>query len=151
MPLVLMTGAKVHNTFSRNNLFIGTAANYAYETSAPMEDCDFDYDGFGGGPWRMFLKWNGDRYATLKEVKARAQVYKHAVLVDPEGAFASGLKPPEDEKVRHETSVNDLRLKAGCAAIGAGEILPGFNDGLAHDLGAYSLGSELPHYGPRKR
>ena len=34
----------------------------------------------------------------------------------------------------------------------AGKVLPGFNDGYAGkapDLGAYELGVELPHYGPR--
>ncbi|MGD0093671.1 MAG: hypothetical protein ABSE73_27490, partial [Planctomycetota bacterium] len=151
MPLILMTGEKVRNSLSRNNLFIGTAANYAYEDSAPMEDCDFDYDGFGGGPWRMFLKWNGNRYATLNDVKARAQVYKHAVLVEVQSAFAAGVKPPEDEKAQYATSLNDLRLKAGSSAVGAGEFLPGFDDGGAPDLGACKSGCELPHYGPRNK
>ena len=35
-----------------------------------MVDCDFDYDGFGGGPWPAFLKWNEGRYATLAEAQA---------------------------------------------------------------------------------
>jgi hypothetical protein len=45
-----------------------------------------------------------------------------------------------------------LRIKAGSAAIHAGEFLPGFNneyDGKAPDLGAYEFGAELPQYGPR--
>ena len=40
----------------------------------------------------------------------------------------------------------------GAMTIDAGEVLPGFNDGFkgkAPDLGAYELGEELPHYGPR--
>jgi hypothetical protein len=48
--------------------------------------------------------------------------------------------------------VVDLRLKAGSAAIDAGEPLPGFNDGFAGkgpDLGAYEVGQEIPLYGPR--
>jgi len=43
-------------------------------------------------------------------------------------------------------------LKAGSAAIDAGEVLPGFNDGFAGkapDLGAYEFGSSLPVYGIR--
>ena len=46
----------------------------------------------------------------------------------------------------------DLPLKGGCAVVDAGEVLPGFNDdftGKAPDLGAYEVGQELPHYGPR--
>ena len=37
-------------------------------------------------------------------------------------------------------------------AIDAGAVLPNVNDGYhgdGPDLGAYELGSELPHYGPR--
>jgi len=153
IPLVLMTGVKVRNSVSRNNLFIGTTGNYACENSAPMEDCDWDYDGFGGGPWRWFLKWNGTRYATLNEAKARAGVVKHAVFVGAAGVFASGVQPPEDQTAQYETSLNDLRLKPGSAALGAGEPLSGFSDcppGQRPDLGAYPFGSELPHYGPRK-
>lgn len=152
MPLVLWTGEPVRNCVYRNNLFIGTEGNFAYETTAPMVDCDFDYDGFGGGPWQLFLKWNNVRYATLEEVKVQAPVYRHAALVDPAIAFASGLLPPEDETRQFDPVINDLRLREGTAAIDAGEVLPGFNDGYtgqAPDLGAYELGSELPHYGPR--
>ncbi|MCX7049257.1 MAG: right-handed parallel beta-helix repeat-containing protein [Candidatus Sumerlaeota bacterium] len=152
MPLVLSTSEKARNCVYRNNLFIGTDANYAYETTAPMADCDFDYDGFGGGPWGNFLKWNGARYKTLEEVKAKAPVYKHAVLVDPATLFASGIKQPEDPKKQTDPAANDLRLKAGSAAIDAGAILPGINDGFAGkapDLGAYEFGAPLPHYGPR--
>jgi len=152
MPAMVMTEEKVRNCVFRNNLFIGTDANYAFEFMAPAEHCDFDYDGIGGGPWKLFMKWSGERYATLDELKAKGPIYKHAVLVDPASAFASGILPPEDEKKQQLLTANDLRLKAGSAAIDAGEVLPGINDGFsgkAPDLGAYELGAELPHYGPR--
>ena len=144
MPLVLQTSDRVRNCVSRNNLFIGTAARYAYETTAPMIDCDFDYDGFGGGPWEMFLKWNDQRYKTLDEVRSKAPAYRHAVLV------TSGPAPPDDPAKKHEPA--DLRLPPGCSAIDAGEKLVGFNGDFAAgspDLGAYELGEPLPHYGPR--
>jgi len=149
-PTILSTSEKVHNCVSRNNLFIGTTDRYAFENSAPMADCDFDCDGFGGGPFDMFLKWNNVRYKTFDEVKAKAPCYRHAVLVDPATVFASGAKPPEDEKQKAEPP--DLRLKPGTAAIDAGDVLPGFNDGFtgkAPDLGACELDAEWPHYGPR--
>ncbi|MBI3922157.1 MAG: right-handed parallel beta-helix repeat-containing protein, partial [Armatimonadetes bacterium] len=122
LPLVLWTSEKVRNCLYRNNLFLGTVANYAYETTAPMVDCDFDFDGFGGGPWENFLKWNGLRYKTPEEVRSKSPVYRHVVLVDPASAFAVGLQPPEEETKQFAVSVNDLHLKAGSAAIDAGEI-----------------------------
>jgi len=150
MPLTLMTGETVRNCVSRSNLFIGTTAGYAYETTAPMQDCDFDYDGFGGGPWELFLKWNGGRYADLDEVRAKASVYAHAVLVDPATAFASGALPPASVDTRVDAPP-DLRLSEGSAAVDAGALIGycGPVLGAAPDLGAYELGQPLPHYGPR--
>jgi hypothetical protein len=151
MPLVLWTSELVSNCMMRNNLFVGTTGNYAYETTAPMRGCDFDYDGFAGR-WKQFLKWNRRRYNTLADAKSGAPVYRHAVRVRGEGLFASGVTPPADPKKQSEIRLNDLRLKAGSAAIDAGAVLPNVNDGFrgkAPDLGAYELGGELPHYGPR--
>lgn len=151
MPLLLSTGAPVSNSISRNNLFIGTTGNYAYESTAPMRGCDFDYDGFGG-TWKLFLKFNGVRYPSMEAVRNTAGVYRHAVRVDPEGLFQSGLKPPADVQQQLPTGQNDLRLSERNAAIDAGVPLPNVNDGYrgaAPDLGAYEFGSDLPHYGPR--
>ncbi|MFB3894474.1 MAG: nitrous oxide reductase family maturation protein NosD [Phycisphaerae bacterium] len=151
-PLLLWTTAPVHNCVYRNNLFIGTSGSCAYDCSPQMVDCDFDYDGFGGGPWTNFLNWNKATYRTLNEAKARSGIYRHAVLVDPEMVFASGIKPPSSSKEQFDPGKIDLRLKEGCGAIDKGEVLPGFNDGYAGkapDLGACELGTELPHYGPR--
>jgi len=135
---------------SRNNLFIGTTAAYAYETTALMQGCDFDYDGFGGGPWERFLKWNDARFATLDDARRKAPVYTHAVLVDPATAFASGAQAPESADVRFDVPP-DLRLAADSAAVDAGAPIGfcGLVSGVAPDLGAYELGEPLPHYGPR--
>ncbi|MEA3209422.1 MAG: hypothetical protein QOE70_2479 [Chthoniobacter sp.] len=150
MPFFIMTDKAVRNTRTRNNLFIGTEANYAFESAAKMRDCDFDYDGFGGGPWKLFMKWNNARYTSLDETRLKAPVWKHAVLVDAPSAFASKAAPPQDENATQPAA--DLRLKAGSAAIDAGERLAGLNDdfaGQAPDLGAYEAGASLPQYGPR--
>jgi len=151
MPSLLWTSERVRHCVTRNNLFIGTAADYAFDCTAPMVDCDFDYAGFGGGPFRLFLRWNSTRYATLDEVRKRAPVFKHAVLVNAATAFASGALPPTDVNTPRSTPV-DLRLAPGSEAVDAGAVLPGFNDGFRArrpDLGAYELGDSLPHYGPR--
>ncbi len=151
VPLVLWSNEPVKNCVSRNNLFVGSNGGYAYESTAPMQECDFDYDGFGGGPYEKFLKWNGTRYATMQEARDKAPVYKHVVQVDAATAFANGTQTPADEKTQFPNTF-DLRLKLGSAAIDSGAALPGINTGFAGkapDLGAYEAGDELPHYGPR--
>ena len=152
MPLVLMTSAPVNNCITRNNLFVGTAGNYAYETTAPMRGCDFDYDGFGG-KWKQFLKWNRVRYPTMAAASKNAPVYGNAVRVNPVALFTSGAKPPGDSKTKFGTKINDLRLRAAAGAVDAGVPLDNINDGFkgkAPDLGAYELGQGMPHYGPRR-
>jgi hypothetical protein len=152
MPFFIMTNKAVRNSRTRNNLFIGTEGNYAFESAAKMRDCDFDYDGVGGGPWKLFLKWNNERFATIDGTRQKSPAWKHAIVVDAPSAFASKATPPQDEKATHP--VADLRLKAGGAAIDAGERLPGLNDdfaGQAPDLGAYEAGVPLPQYGPRSQ
>jgi hypothetical protein len=154
MPWPLSTSAEVRNAVSCNNLFIGTQAEYAMEFTAPMVHCDFDYDGFGGGPFDLFAKWNDTRYATFDEFRARSGIEQHAALIDPATAFASGVLPPQDYSRQFPAAVNDLRLGADSAAIDAGVPLPNLNDGYrgkAPDLGAYEYGEEYPWYGPRPR
>jgi len=152
MPWPLYTSAEVRNAASRNNLFIGTAAEYAMEFTAPMTNCDFDYDGFGGGPFRLFAKWNERRYGSFEDFRRESPVERHAVLVDPATAFESEVLPPQDFKRQFPLGKSDLRLRAGSAAIDAGTRLPNLDDGYrgkAPDLGAYEYGDQLPHYGPR--
>ena len=70
---MLWTSDSVRHSLSRNNLYVGTQARYGMDFTAPMRDCDFDYDGFAGGPYQIFLRWNGIRHGTLEEVKQRAR------------------------------------------------------------------------------
>lgn len=151
-PLLMWTNKPISNCVYRNNLFVGSADKYAFEYQGPAKDCDYDYDGFAGGPFGQFMKWNGERYATLAKVRDKAPIEKHAVHIeDSATVFASGVKPPEDEK-QQVKAAPDLRLAPDTAAIDAGQPLAGFNDGFsgkAPDLGAYELGAVPPHYGPR--
>jgi hypothetical protein len=156
-PLWASTKAKASNCMMRNNLFVGTTGS-AIEWDMPFDDADFDYDGFAGFSLKSnFLKFNKVRYATLDEVHAKAPIEKHAVAVDSENLFASGIKAPEvestyDDKAGGSGTIGlklfepekiDLRLNSKSNAVGAGE------DRL--DLGAYSIGVDLPHYGPREK
>jgi hypothetical protein len=153
MPLILDTTKPISNCYYRNNLFVGSGPErYALDCEAKATDCDYDYDGFAGGPWTNFLKWNREKYPTLEAVRAKSPVEKHAVMVDGASVFASGAVPPADEKELVKEAP-DLRLSASTAAIDAGQPLAGFNDGFAGkapDLGAYEAGAPLPHYGPRE-
>ena len=153
MPLMLFTNKALSNCVYRNNLFVGTADAYAFQNQAKATDCDYDYDGFAGGPFANFLKWNNVKYATLAEVREKSPIERHAVQVDSNGLFASAAKPPADENVE-VTDAPDLRLPNGVDAIDAGQALPGFNDsatGKGPDLGAYELNAPLPHFGPRDK
>ena len=152
MPAGLWTSDAVRNSVSRNNLFVGTEASYAFESTAPMIDCDFDYDGFAGRSWTNFLKWNGVRYPNLESVRQQAPVYRHAVQILQPGVFASNIGPPTDPDRISDHRTVDLRLAADSAAIDRGDTLVGFGHryrGLAPDLGAYECDDPPIRYGPR--
>ncbi|MHC4250373.1 MAG: hypothetical protein ACYS9X_14690 [Planctomycetota bacterium] len=151
MPLLLMTSAPVDNCVTRNNIFIGAGGNYAYENTARMTDCDFDLDGFGG-TWKLFLKWNDVRYATVGEVRAKAPVYRNVIELDPARTFRGGDARAPDPRRELVPGGADLRLSPRSRAVDRGARLPNVNDGFrgrAPDLGAYELGEDPPHYGPR--
>ena len=146
-PFLVLANEPVRNCVSRNNLFVGTAGGYAALFESPMERCDFDRDGFSGGPWKPFLKWNGRRYATPGELRERGPAFRSAVLLAP-----AEFPIPKDPSKRHPPGF-DPRLGADSKAVDAGAVLPGFNDGFsgsAPDLGAVEAGAALPLYGPRE-
>jgi hypothetical protein len=148
----LQTEDPCYNAYSRNNLLIGTQGR-AMGFEPQMIDCDFDYDGFGGYDGDVFIKWNGIRYKSPEDAKANAPLERHCTLIDSRTLFLSGLQPPASDQTVFDVKIVDTRLKEGSAAIGAGEILHGFNDGHAGKrpaLGAYEFGSDSPHYGPRQ-
>jgi hypothetical protein len=172
------TSAPITNCYTRDNLFIGTESSgdkmmgnvdgTAIYLGTPGERCDFDYDGFSGFAGKRFMHFNGGNFATVEEAREKSGIEKHMVLLDAKTLFASGVQTPTrnpayDPKVqdkgpygslelnRYDPKEVDLRLKPGCAAIGAGEVLEGFGDDpkVGPYLGAYAPGSELPWYGPR--
>ncbi len=136
---------------TRNNLFIGFGEDrYGTSFDMAMENCDFDYDGFGGGPWANFCKWNRTKYPTFAAM-AESPVHHHSLVVDPQTTFATPLVAVTDENVQRAIG-EDVALAADATAVDAGLALPGINDGFAGkapDLGAYEFGVAAPHYGPR--
>jgi len=151
-PMFVWTQDPIYNVFAANNLFVGGGTQYALEFSPALTDCRFDYNGYAGGPFANFAKWNKVVYATLAQF-AKAGQEQHGVILTPKGLFASGAMPPENPETDFAVCVNDLRLAPGTAAIDAGKTFPCITDayaGKAPDLGAYELGTPLPHYGPRE-
>jgi hypothetical protein len=61
-----------------------------------------------------------------------------------------GIKFPYNPFPKYATP--DLRPKAGSKVEDAGMLIPNINDhykGKGPDCGAYEIGGEVPHYGPR--
>ncbi|MBA3845951.1 MAG: right-handed parallel beta-helix repeat-containing protein [Planctomycetes bacterium] len=143
----------IRNCVTRNNLFIGYGPDrYGTSFDMPMQDCDFDYDGFGGGPWANFCKWNGTKYPTLAAM-SESPIHHHSLVVDPQTTFATPIAAVTDENVQRAIG-EDVALAADATAVDAGLALPGINDGFAGkapDLGACELGVAAPHYGPRPK
>ncbi len=146
---------------SRNNIFIGgpeeESAN-GFSTgsgrifvarSLDTATADFDYDGFGSVEVGRYEGRFGDiRFASFDEFRSRTSE-RNAVQLGLD-VFAAMVSMPRT--LFPPVEAVDLRLRAGSAAVDAGEPIPGINDGFsgsAPDLGAYELGAEPPPYGPR--
>ena len=74
------------------------------------------------------------------------------MLVDVDVFVHAPLPDRTDPQRLYRPADLDFSLRPGSAAIDRGVALPTINDGYAGkapDLGAYELGSEPPHYGPR--
>lgn len=154
MPLALQSNAPVRNCVFRNNLFVGTISNYAFESISPMIGCDFDYDGFAGGPYSQFIKWNGTRYATREAAAEKGGIYPHGKRLATDRLFIDHLVPPDHSSLR-VAPLDAAMLHVNSPARHAGAPLPGFYAGTDHrpdhrpDLGAFEHGLPAPHYGPR--
>jgi hypothetical protein len=156
IPQVVMAEADMHNFVVKNNLFVGTPkpdgspSKYAIQMDLrKITETDWDYNGYAGGPWETFMRWQSPNdYKTIEEVRKNGPVEKHAVIIRSPNLFANGVKPPANLDV--EQKPQDLRLAPNTEAIDAGVPLKGFGyKGKAPDLGAHELGEPAPHYGPR--
>ncbi len=136
---------------SNNNLWITVSDWYAWENGsggAPDWRTNLDYDGFDWGDYVYAFKW-GERYPDLPSFQAATGLETHALRVDKDVCFETfdvPNAPPGSVPLQFMT------LRADCNAVDAGIPLPNINDGYlgaAPDLGAYEVGADLPHYGPR--
>ena len=157
----------IHNpslAYFRNNLAIGGVCDPAYgiysATNSPNGEgraiefpnadstCDLDYDAVGTYGTPFLAKIDGIKVYTFADLITQTPE-KHAVLVDM-NVFNAPVVFPYPAMLERQPA--DLRLKPGSAAVDAGLFIPNVNsafNGSAPDIGAYELGEELPHYGPR--
>ncbi|MBN2287883.1 MAG: right-handed parallel beta-helix repeat-containing protein [Candidatus Glassbacteria bacterium] len=126
----------------------GSGPGYAVFFPRLSPTCDLDYDGVGTHG-TQFKATVGRLETDSFEEFTRRTTEKHAVLVDM-SVFADGVEFPDPAIPEREPA--DLRLRPGSAAVDAALLIPNVNDnftGKGPDLGAYELGREPPHYGPR--
>ncbi|MEP7111060.1 MAG: right-handed parallel beta-helix repeat-containing protein [Ferruginibacter sp.] len=139
--------------YFRNNLAIGGPAGkvnwggwgagkpYASDFKAPGPHSNFDYDAVGvsGTPYIANI---GDR--------SFAEVEPHGIeRITMEETFP-GIKFPYSPFPKY--AIPDLRPKARSRVEDAALLIPNINDhfkGKAPDCGAYEIGQQPPHYGPR--
>ncbi len=138
---------------SNNNLWITVSDWYIWENgSGGTADwrTNLDYDGFDWGDNIYAFKWgSNNRYPDLPGFQAATGLEPHAIRVDKDTCFETFNVPnPPPAAV----PLQFMTLRSDCNAVDAGIPLPNINDGYlgsAPDLGAYEVGVELPHYGPR--
>jgi hypothetical protein len=159
------------NMHFRNNLIIGTKARpvlFAIDTHTPWSSSD--YNGFHVNEGAEYsFQWNSPpaggavdytsarevrRFKTLAEYQRATGQDRNSRAVDY-SVFVNAA-PPDLTNPTKLASPNDvdLRLQPRSRAVDGGMVLPGLTDGFtgrAPDLGAYEVGAELPHYGPRPR
>lgn len=154
IPIVVSTPEKCTNAKLFNNLFVGTTGPFAANFGVDMVNSEFDYNALAGEKFDAHIRWSRKPQLPLEQLQISGQVQRHGLFLSTQGdLFATGIKPPANSKAAAPLECNDLRLKSSCPAIDAGLPMAGFNDAkgnLKPDIGAYELGSELPHYGPRK-
>jgi len=139
--------------YFRNNLAIGGPADeekwfkfstgkpYAADIIAPGDHSDFDYDAVGVYESPYEARIGGIPFSVVEE-HGIERIQLEATFNDVEFPY-----PPVPER-----KVPDLRPKPGFKGEDAALHIPNVNDdytGKAPDCGAYEVGQELPHYGPR--
>ncbi len=145
--------APMDHAFFRNNLAIGGPTTdvawgkwgvgnpWAADIRDPGIHSSFDYDAVGVHD-TPYIARIGDKEFAEVEKHGTEKLILHNVFDDIE--FPN---PPVPER-----PVPDLRPKAGSRVVDAAVFIPNINKnykGEAPDCGAYEVGQELPHYGPR--
>jgi len=162
-------GGRMHHiltSYSRNNLYVSADGEgpiwVAHDCKEPQYCLpnnyertwmtDVDYDGFDWGNSPEAFRWsnNRQRFDDLKKFAEAIGIEQHAIRVRKEQIFGAWAIPAEPSRVLPQ----HFSLKENSSAVDAGIVVPNISAdfvGKAPDLGAYELGGEMPHYGPRKK
>ncbi|MCA9669018.1 MAG: right-handed parallel beta-helix repeat-containing protein [Myxococcales bacterium] len=154
-----ITAGRAHaRQLFRNNLFIGGPGGTFNGWSSgsgrvvwlpdAASDGSYDYDGFGSTNSNNSGRIGSTTFSSFAELRSKTSE-AHAVQVDL-GVFAATIALPQSPFPAK--APQDLRLRAGSAAVDVGEVIANVNDGYAGaapDLGALEQGAAAPSYGPR--
>lgn len=153
----------------RNNLFLAQGAfDPVLAVTTYTNYSSSDYNGFRPNPDTAdSFEWNSPafdvpaafgqtpvtrRYKNLQEYSEATGQDQHSVLIDYD-VFVHVPKPDSTDPQRVYTPDGfDFSLRADSAAVDAGVVLPTITDGFtgrAPDLGAFEVGKQHFHFGPR--
>jgi hypothetical protein len=137
------TTSTSYSTSDYNGYRPNPGVKVSFAWTAPREGVKADYKG-------PLVK---HEFASLDAFRAATGQEQHSVLLDTDTFVHAPIPDRSDPQRLYRPEDLDFRLRPGSAAIDRGVVLPTINDGFtgkAPDLGAYELGSDPPHYGPRQ-
>jgi hypothetical protein len=138
-------GVRTYTNYSSsdyNAFYIADSFESKFNWTSPPKGVAADYE--HAAPLQSF--------GSLQEYAQATGQDAHSVMFDPSGFVRFTMPDDRDMSRMYSANGYDLRLKRGSAAVDKGRVLPNVTDGYtgaAPDIGAYELGGELPHYGPR--
>jgi hypothetical protein len=149
--MICCQDADLLKSIVRNNLWISVAGGQIWDFSSSVKDwrTSLNNDGFDWGPNTTPFRYGGVVYSSLAAFAAASGLETNARQINHASCFTTFNVPgPAPVPIPAQY----MTLRAGCAAIDAGAVLPNITDGFAGgapDLGAYELGQALPTFGPR--
>ena len=142
-PVFAFTTSTNYSSSDNNGYRLNPGAKVAFTWTSPREGVRADFKG-------PLVK---REFASLEDFSTATGQERHSVVLDTDVFVHAPLPDRADPQRLYRPDAFDFRLKPGSAAIDRGVPLPTINDGYsgaAPDLGAYELGAEPPHYGPRE-
>ncbi len=163
-------GGGFSNAHLRNNLFLATdkPGRPFMELSTYTPYTSLDYNGYRlsravDDPFIISVSGDGEagsagplnkaRFPDLPSYVEATGWDAHSIEVDFDDFRRVPPPDPRNPHAVYDSATIDFRLQPESPAIDAGVSIPNVNDdhtGPNPDLGAYELGRELPHYGPRE-
>jgi hypothetical protein len=149
--MICCNDAHLLRSIVKNNLWVSAAGGQIWDFGSNVRDwrSELDHDGFDWGASAAPFRYGGAVHADLASLAAASGLETNGRQISRTACF-SAFSVPGPAPVPIPPQV--MMLKAGCAAVDAGAILPNINDGFAGgapDLGAFELGQATPAYGPR--